>query len=134
MNCDLKVSLYEGAIFWEAKNNCKGEKWLPPSYRPKCRKREVLFSESENREKLSKTYLHPVLRSTEMMNTIYYACMQKAWVFWIKKYEFSSTTRVLLIWFKFRGIKNHYEAEHVLSTVKRRIPPSDVKNYVNTRI
>ena len=51
-----------------------------------------------------------------------------------KKYEFSSTTRMLLIWFKFRGIKNHYEAEHVLSTAKRRISPSDVKNYVNTRI
>lgn len=51
-----------------------------------------------------------------------------------KKYEFSSTTRMLLIRFKFRGIKNHYEAEQVLSTAKRRIPPSGVKNYVNTRI
>ena len=51
-----------------------------------------------------------------------------------KKYEFSSTTRILLIRLKFRGIKNHYEAEQVLSTAKRRISPSGVKNYVNTRI
>ena len=68
------------------------------------------------------------------MNTIYYACMQKAWVFWKKKYEFSSTTRMLLIRFKFRGIMNHYEAEQVLSTAERRISPSGIKNYVNTRI
>ena len=68
------------------------------------------------------------------MNTIYYACMQKAWVFWKKKYEFSSTTRMLLIRFKFRGVMNHYEAEQVLSTAERRISPSGIKNYVNTRI